>query len=196
MIRFLLGLVLGVLVVLLGGYCYVRGGFVDPRADTAVGLLEKKMAMPSLDAALDRHAPEAQNPIQPTDANLTAGMTIYQTNCASCHGDIHHPRSVLADALYPRAPQFVDDAPDMPENQNFYIVQHGVRLSGMPAWKQALTEQEMWQVTTFLSHMDKLTPQVSASWKSAAGGSQDEGSSHDEPNMDMKGKGSMSMPPR
>ena len=194
MLKFRAGLVFGVLVVLLGGYCYVRGGFVDPRADTEVGLLERKMAMPSLDAALDRHAPEAQKPIQPTDANLTAGMTIYQTNCASCHGDIHHPRSMLADALYPRAPQFVEDAPDMPENQNFYIVQHGVRLSGMPAWKQALTEHEMWQVITFLSHMDKLTPQVSVSWKSAAGGSQDDGSFHDGPNMDMKGRGSMSMP--
>ncbi|MDP9049591.1 MAG: c-type cytochrome [Acidobacteriota bacterium] len=194
MLKFLLGLIVGVLVFLLGGYGYVRGGFVDPRADTEVGLLEKKMAMPSLDAALDRHAPEAQNPIQPTDANLTAGMTIYQTNCASCHGDIHHPHSMLADALYPRAPQFVEDAPDMPENQNFYIVQHGVRLSGMPAWKQALTEQQIWQVTTFLSHMDKLTTQVSASWKSAAGGSQDDGSFHDGPNMDMKGRGSMIMP--
>jgi mono/diheme cytochrome c family protein len=194
MIKFLLGFVLGVLVVLLGGFCYVRGGFVDPRADTEVGLLERKMAMPSLDAALDRHAPDAQNPIQPTDANLTTGMTIYQTNCASCHGDIHHPHGMLADALYPRAPQFIEDTPDMPENQNFYIIQHGVRLSGMPAWKKALTEQETWQVTTFLSHMDKLTPQVSASWKSAASGSQDEGSSHDGPNMDMKDKGSMSMP--
>lgn len=194
MLKFLAGLVFGVLVVLLGSYCYVRGGFVDPRADTEVGLLERKMAMPSLDAALDRHAPEAQNPIQPTDANLTTGMTIYQTNCAGCHGDINHPHGRLADALYPRAPQFIEEAPDMPESQNFYIIQHGVRLSGMPAWKKGLTEQEMWQVTTFLSHMDKLTPQVSASWKSAAGGSQDDGSSRDGPDMDMKDKGSMNMP--
>jgi mono/diheme cytochrome c family protein len=194
MIKFLLGFVLGVLVVLLGGYCYVRGGFVDPRADTEVGLLERKMAMPSLDAALDRHAPDAQNPIQPTDANLTAGMTIYQTNCANCHGDIHHLHGMFADALYPRAPQFVEDAPDMPENQNFYIIQHGVRLSGMTAWKQTLTEQEVWQVTTFLSHMDKLSPQVTTAWKTAAGGSHDVDSSHDGSRMDMKDEESRGMP--
>lgn len=194
MIKFLLGLVFGVLVVLLGGYCYVRGGFVDPRADTEVGALERRMAMPSLDAALDRHAPEAKNPIQPTDANLTAGMTIYQTNCASCHGDTHHPHGMLADALYPRAPQFAEDAPDMPENQNYYIIQHGVRLSGMPAWKKTLTVQEMWQVTTFLSHMDKLPPQVSTAWKSATGGSQDEDSPRTGSKMEMKDKGSMAMP--
>ncbi|MDR5729819.1 MAG: hypothetical protein RB191_20595, partial [Terriglobia bacterium] len=69
----------------------------------------------------------------------------------------------------PRAPQFVDDAPDMSANQNFFIIQHGVRWTGMPAWKQSLSDQQMWQVTTFLSHMDKLPPQVSAQWKTAAG---------------------------
>ena len=64
----------------------------------------------------------------------------------------------------------------MPENQNFYIIQHGIRLSGMPAWKQAFSDSEMWQVTTFLSHMDKLPPDVSAAWKTAAGGAQRESS--------------------
>ncbi len=190
----LLGFTLGVMVALSAVLCYVRFGFVDPRADKEVGLLERKIAMPSLDAAVDRHASEAQNPVQATDANLITGMRIYQANCASCHGDIHRPRGIFADAFYPRAPQFVEDPPDMPDNQNFYIVQHGVRLSGMPAWKQTLTEQEMWQVTTFLSHMDKLTPQVSAAWKTATGGSQVEGSSHDGSTMDMNDKKSMGMP--
>jgi mono/diheme cytochrome c family protein len=160
-----------------------------------VGVLEKKIAMPSLDAAVDRHAPEAQNPLQPTDANLTAGMMIYQANCASCHGDIHRPHGLLADALYPRAPQFVEDAPDMPENQNFYIVQHGVRLSGMPAWKQALTEQEMWQVTAFLNHIDNLPPQVSAAWKTTTGVSQVLDTSHHGSRMEMKDKENMDVSP-
>ncbi len=157
--KFMFGFVAGIVVLLLVMFCYVRFGFVDPRADKEVSLLESKIAMPALDAAVDRRASEAPNPLQPTDANLTAGMKIYQTKCASCHGDIHRPRASLADSLYPRAPQFLEDAPDMPENQNFYIIQHGVRMSGMPAWKQTLDEQEIWQLTTFLSHIDKLPPQ-------------------------------------
>jgi mono/diheme cytochrome c family protein len=176
--KFFLGFVVAIVIVLLAGFCYVRFGFIDPRADMQPGALESKIAMPSLDAAVDRRAPEAQNPIQPTEANLTAGMNIYQTNCASCHGDIHRPHGMLADAFYPRAPQFLEDAPDMPENQNFYIIQHGVFLSGMPAWKQVLSEQEMWQVTTFLSHMDSLPPHTSDVWKAVAGA---------PPEMDMKG---------
>ncbi|MDR5730525.1 MAG: c-type cytochrome [Terriglobia bacterium] len=192
--KFVLGFVTGIVVLLLAVFCYVRFGFVDPRADKEVSLLESKIAMPALDAAVDRRASEAQNPIQPTDANLTAGMKVYQRNCASCHGDIQRPRASLADTLYPRAPQFLEDAPDMPEKQNFYIIQHGVRMSGMPAWKQVLSEQEIWQVTTFLNHMDKLPPQVSDLWKAAASGSPDANSSPDTNKMQMKDKKGMKMP--
>jgi mono/diheme cytochrome c family protein len=148
----------------------VRFGFIDPGADIPVSALESKIAMPALDEAVDRRAPEIKNPLDSSDANLVAGMKVYQTNCASCHGDIRHRNGMFADALYPRPPQFLDDAPDMPENQN-YIIQHGIRLSGMPAWKQSLSEQEMWQVTTFLSHMNKLPPQISEKWKADASGS-------------------------
>jgi mono/diheme cytochrome c family protein len=170
MTRILIGFVLGVAAIVLGMYAYVRLGFVDPRADIEVGALEHKVAMPALDAAVDRRAPDVKNPIQPTDENLMAGMKIYQTACAGCHGDVAHPHSNFGDSFYPRAPQFVEDPPDMPENQNFYIIQHGIRLSGMPAWKTSFKEPELWQVTTFLSHMDKLSPAVAAAWKAAASG--------------------------
>jgi thiosulfate dehydrogenase len=178
---FVLGFVVAIIVVAAAVFSYLRFGWIDPRADIPVGMLESKVAMPSLDAAVDRRAAEVKNPVAASDDNLIAGMKSYQTNCSGCHGDIHHPRSVLADALYPRAPQFVEDPPDMPENQNFYIIQHGVRLSGMPAWKQALSDQEMWQVTTFLSHMNKLSPVVSDAWKSVAGGTSPEGNSPAHP---------------
>jgi mono/diheme cytochrome c family protein len=168
MIRFLAGFVAAAVVILLLSFCIVRFGFVDPRADAEPGVFESRIAMPALDAAVERRAPAVQNPVAPTDSNLIAGMKIYQASCAGCHGDTVHAHSAFGDSFYPRAPQFVEDAPDMPENQNFYIIQHGVRLTGMPAWKTTLKDAEMWQVTTFLSHMEKLSPPVLAAWKSAA----------------------------
>src|SRR5258708_16715516 len=191
MLKFLIGFALAIVVVLTAAFCYVRFGFVDPRADSPIGWLESKIAMPALDAAVDRRAPEMHNPLPVTDVNLMAGMKIYQSNCASCHGDIQHAHTAFGDAFYPRAPQFAEDAPDMPENQNFYIIQHGVRLTGMPDWKGALSEPETWQETTFLSQMDKLPPLVSAEWKVAAASAPGANSS---PDALKKDKNSMSMP--
>ena len=56
MLKFLLGFTAAVVVVLTTGFCYVRFGFVDPRADLPVDWLESKIAMPALDAAIDRRA--------------------------------------------------------------------------------------------------------------------------------------------
>jgi mono/diheme cytochrome c family protein len=168
MLRFLTGFVAAIVIVLLVGFLWLRLGFVDARADAPENALERAVAMPALDASVRRHASQLQNPVTATDDNLVAGMKIYQTNCAGCHGDIHQPHATFGDSVHPRAPQFLEDAPDMPEYQNFYIIQHGVRLSGMPASHNFLKEEEIWQVTTFLSHMDKLPPQVSEQWKAAA----------------------------
>jgi thiosulfate dehydrogenase len=191
MSKFLAGFLAAIVAVLLASYSFVRLGFFDPRADIEVGALETRIAMPSLDAAVDRRAPAAQNPVLPTDANLSSGIKIYETNCASCHGNIRRPHGALAEALYPRAPQFLEDPPDMPENQNYYIIAHGIRLSGMPAWKQTLSEQEIWQVTTLLSHMDKLSPEVTDEWKAITGASPDAASSPAESKMDAKNKNGM-----
>jgi thiosulfate dehydrogenase len=172
---FLVGLATGVVLVLLAEFFWIRFGLVNPRADIPEGALEMRVAMPALDASVDRRAPHLANPAEPTAANLMAGMKLYQTNCASCHGDVRQPDSMFADALYPRAPQFMKDAPDMPEHQNFYIIEHGVRLSGMPAWGKILNQQQVWQLTTFLSHMDKLPPDVEAQWRTLAQPASDQG---------------------
>ena len=46
----------------------------------------------------------------------------------------------------------------MADNQNFYIIQHGIRWTGMPAWNKTLNENQAWQMVTFLGHIEKLPP--------------------------------------
>ena len=167
--KFVLGFVGALVVIPVAGFAFVRLGFMDPRADIPINPLERRIAMPSLDAAIGRRAPVVQGPLDASDSSLAAGMTVYQSNCAVCHGDVAHERAALADAMYPRAPQFVRDAPDMPEHENLYIIAHGVRLSGMPAWGRILSGRQLRQVTAFLAHMDSLPTPVAEQWKLVAG---------------------------
>jgi hypothetical protein len=48
-------------------------------------------------------------------------------------------------------------------------VRTGIRYTGMPSWSKALTEQEMWKVTAFLSRIEKLPPAVQDYWKKSVG---------------------------
>lgn len=156
------GFIWGVFLTIFVGICVVLfmalTGRVSMRADVPPSQLETEIAGRAMDASVERNAPKATNPLKADDATLLAGATIYRDHCAACHGDPVHPESPLSKTLNPPAPQFMSDSADMPEDENFYITQHGIRWTAMPGWKNALTDQQIWQVVTFLAHMDSLPP--------------------------------------
>ena len=146
------------IVILALGLLFALLGFVSMRADNPPSKMETTLAMRVMDASLARAAPKLTNPVAADETNLVAGARLYREHCTLCHGDPAHPKSPLADSLNPLAPQFTDDMADMPENQNFYIIEHGIRWTAMPGWKNVLSEQQTWQLVTLLSHMHDLPP--------------------------------------
>ena len=155
------GFVFGILtmiLVLVLGLLFALMGFVNMRADNPPSGIETAIAGRAMDASIARSAPKLANPVNPDEANLAAGARLYRDHCALCHGDPAQPKSLLAGSLNPPAPQFMEDKPDMPENHNFYILQHGIRWTAMPGWKNVLSEQQTWQLVTLLSHLQELPP--------------------------------------
>jgi thiosulfate dehydrogenase len=128
------------------------------RADNLPSKMESTLAGRAMDASVARAAPKVANPVTADEANLVAGARLYRDHCTLCHGDPVHPKSPLADSLNPRAPQFMNDMPDMPEHHNYYILQHGIRWTAMPGWKNVLTDQQIWQLVAFLGHMHDVPP--------------------------------------
>lgn len=156
--NFLLGIIFTLIALIALGAYFTYRGYIDMRADQEPSSLENKVAMSAMDASADRNAPDVKNPVPATEENLVAGAKIYMNSCAGCHGLPSNPDPQFGRSFYPPVPQFFKDAPDMPENENFYVIQHGVRWTGMPAWNKTLTEQQMWQVTGFLNAIGKLPP--------------------------------------
>ena len=174
--KFFLGVITALVVIALGAAFYLHFGFLSFNADEQPSATETKMAMAAVDASIERHAADAKNPVQPTDANLLEAMKLYKTNCALCHGDPGAPETVLGKSFYPPVPQFMKEPADMPGNQNFYIIKHGIAWTGMPAWGRTLNDDQIWKLTAFLAQMDKLPPAVDQQWKmSATAGSTEKG---------------------
>jgi mono/diheme cytochrome c family protein len=156
--NFLLGFVVAILVAFGGLYLYVKKGYLSFNADQEPSAFEEHTAMTAIDAATDRRASDAKNPIPANEENLVAGTKLYVNHCAGCHGVPSNSDSQFAHSFYPEVPSFFKDAPDMAENQNFYIIQHGIRWTGMPAWNKTLNDTQTWQIVTFLSNIEKLPP--------------------------------------
>jgi thiosulfate dehydrogenase len=165
---FVAGVVAAVFVALIGGYIILQSGLVPANADAEPGPLETWAAQTSLHATLAREAPKGPNPVALTDENLISGVDLYGQHCAICHGTAKGDASAspVAKGLYPRPPQLATDGvEDDPEGVSFWKITHGIRWTGMPSWKGALTDQQIWTLALFLKHMDKLPPAAQRAWE-------------------------------
>jgi len=166
--NFVRGVIVALLALVLVGWLYFGLGYADLRAKAPAGF-ESGFATRAVRASAARHASQEKNPIAPTEANLLDGGRLYRDKCADCHGRPDNPVSDYGRSFYPSAPQFMQMRPRLPENENFYIIKYGVRWSAMPAWGNIMADSEIWQVATFLSHLDNLPPSVQQELHQPAG---------------------------
>ncbi len=155
---FVLGILFTLIVLVAGGWWCLKQGYVDFAADQKPSAAEEKIAMAAVEAGMVRRAPQGPNPVAPTEENIAAGAKLYLDHCAGCHGVPSNPDGQFARSFYPPVPEFFKDAPDMSENMNFYVVQHGIRWTGMPAWNKTLSDTQIWEIASFLANVEKLPP--------------------------------------
>ncbi|HET8826561.1 MAG TPA: cytochrome c [Terriglobales bacterium] len=176
---FIAGVIVTLIVLFGVGLAIADLGFLPTSADATPPGFETRMASSALDASMERHAPRVNNPVPVNDDSLIDGAKIYTMNCAVCHGTMDYKPSALEHSMYPPPPQLLLDPLDDPEWHIFYAVRTGVRYTGMPAWGKALSNDDMWKVTAFLSHLDKLPPGVQTYWKNAYGVAPHTGEQHE-----------------
>ncbi len=102
----------------------------------------------ALNARIDREMVKTP-PIQDSEGNLVAGAQIYRDQCSGCHG-FTASRLRLAAHMFPDAPQLWEKhgtsgavgVSDDPSGETFWKVANGIRLTGMPAFKDILSETQ------------------------------------------------------
>jgi mono/diheme cytochrome c family protein len=118
--------------------------------------MEVILAGHAVDASVARAAPNTVNPVTPNEPNLAAGARLYRDHCAMCREYPENSKSQFADYSNLPAPQFTTDTADLPENQNFCMLEHGIRWTVMAGWKNVLGDRQTWKTVTSLNHMDDL----------------------------------------
>jgi len=161
---FLGGLIAGPLVAVI----IVALGLWPWRATSKPPKWEDTLAVHSRHTALARDAKNLHPPISASEETLPAGLKIYRTNCAGCHGDFGQPVTWGANGFYPRVPQFADAPPARRSEEMFLVVRNGIRYSGMGAWKDLISEEDTWKVGLFLSNLKSLLPAVRSEWEGNA----------------------------
>jgi thiosulfate dehydrogenase len=161
--RFLIGLVIGLLMVPIGIWFYLTAGSPPVATGDEPLPFEARIVHIPMHARIDRELIKTP-PVEASPTNLEIGAHIYRRQCATCHGLYGLPAS-FATGMFPKAPQLwephrngVVGVSDDPPGETYWKVANGIRLSGMPAFKKVLNQTEMWQVSQLLANADKPLP--------------------------------------
>lgn len=153
-------------VMALAGVAAVGGGALLLKdgisAKPAPGTLETAVARRLRSLAIPAEVRQRPNPEPATPETLRDGLEHFADHCAICHANDGSGDTAIGRSLYPRAPDMrLPATQQLTDGELFYIIEHGVKLTGMPAWGTGTAEGERasWRLVRFIRHLPNLTPE-------------------------------------
>jgi len=136
----------------------------EPHSDFVYWVLEETRKNSITKAAQNIEVPDLEDP----DLLLTGGSD-YEFMCSSCHLAPGQKESDMSLGLYPAPPNLTiaaeshkghehgDDT--QAARKNFWVIKHGIKASGMPAWGKTHEDERIWAMVAFIKKLPTLTPE-------------------------------------
>jgi mono/diheme cytochrome c family protein len=112
--------------------------------------------------ATPRAMRDRPNPVQPTPDVINQALGHYADHCSTCHANDGSGDTEIGRGLYPKVPDMrATNTQSLTDGELFSIIEHGIRLTGMPAWGNGTPEGERgsWGLVHFVRRLPKLTPE-------------------------------------
>jgi mono/diheme cytochrome c family protein len=121
--------------------------------EAALAHLARRIAMPG-------EAKNRTNPMPDSDETLAEGREHWADHCAVCHANNGSGHTEMGGHLYPPAPDMRSGRTQaLTDGELFYIIENGIRLTGMPAWGNGTQgdADDSWKLVRFIRHLPQLT---------------------------------------
>ena len=122
--------------------------------------LERWFARWARSASVPRDARSLVNPVPNSAEVQAAARAHWADHCAVCHANDGSGDTPMGKRSYPPAPDMrLAPTQEMTDGALFYIIQNGVRFSGMPAWGNGSNHdaEDSWKLVRFIRHLPQLT---------------------------------------
>ena len=143
-------------LVLLGGVLFIYSGIFNFAAHAPHSAPVYRLTETVRDHSIAAYARGIVVPPLTAPAMITAGGVDYHEMCTGCHLQPGVEDSELATAMYPQLPILATVKHRNPA-ETFWIIKHGMKMSGMPAWGATHDDQRMWAMVAFLHQLPGLT---------------------------------------
>ncbi|MES2563520.1 MAG: c-type cytochrome [Pseudomonadota bacterium] len=112
----------------------------------------------ALRASVRQRSEDVVVPALNESAMLQRGLQLFKAHCVQCHGAPGVAPDAFALGLNPPAANLAHTARVWPAAELFWVIKHGVRTTGMPAWAFRLADEDIWAVTSFVQALPRLSP--------------------------------------
>ena len=159
------------IIALVGGGLFIYSGSYPVGADVPHNQLTLKLLETLRERSITRAAQQVSIPADlQTAERLIAGGADYQAMCAQCHLRPGVSSTDFSVGLYPAPPPLTgndakhdhaahENEPQQAIQRQFWIIKHGVKASGMPAWGYTHSDDRIWNMVAFLQHLPNMTEQ-------------------------------------
>jgi mono/diheme cytochrome c family protein len=150
-------LTLGLLIVALAAF------MVGCTAHAQPSKTETTLANGAKDLVISVEAGRKKNPVPDSKEVVEQGRLVFVQSCAVCHGTDGRGATDLGRNMYPPAMDMTSPhVQHWTDAELLWIIQNGVRLTGMPSWRSSLSETESWKLARFIHALPRLTADTAA----------------------------------
>ena len=140
----------------LGGFLVAASGIIPINASSGHWPITHWFLQFSKERSVATHSVAIKSPPLDEPWLVLKGAGHYEIGCRPCHGspEQHHPR--IAQRMLPPPPYLAQTISKWEREELFYIVKHGLKFTGMPAWPSPQRDDEVWAMVAFLAAFPEL----------------------------------------
>ena len=118
---------------------------------------ETSVANAAKDVAIPLEAGKMKNPLPETAEVVSQGQEVFLGSCAQCHGPAGRGDSDIGRNMYPPAMDLSSShVQHWSDAELFWIIQNGVRHTGMPSWRSSISDNDTWKLARFIHDLPRL----------------------------------------
>jgi mono/diheme cytochrome c family protein len=156
-IRVLIGLIV---LLAAGAAGLVYSGVFDVSAAVPEPQWRARVFETLKDRSIDRRAAELPAPPPLGDPQLVrTGLRHFSEMCVVCHGAPGVPKSEIGMGLNPDPPDLAHEAAEQSPVRLFWVLKHGIKMTGMPSFGMTHTDEQLWAMVAFLKQLPKVSPE-------------------------------------
>ena len=164
-------LALGFVLAIICGAAFIYTGAYDVAATHRHWPFTEWILDTARIQSIKSHAADTQVPPGLDDrAKLVMGVEHFAAHCAVCHGAPGVPKGDIAKGLYPPSPDLAVNGTRYTEAELFWIIKHGIKMTGMASYGAVHKDDEIWNLVAFVQRLPKMTPAQYGQMEQAAAG--------------------------